>query len=188
MQTYKASFVFMFRGVFTIGRLLLAGMVILATVASARGQKPTSSAGTNRHEWHKYVNQHYGLSFWYPDTYQPVSSADTDGKCTETEYDKCLLWLERRDDPETIIWVGISTQPFRLHSGSGDVMPTRQRIGHHVFYCGMVGSMGVGFSDFCMLNLQGKALEFEFSPTQRWNSSEKKNPLAPKMLKTFRTL
>jgi hypothetical protein len=188
VQTYKASFVPIFRGVFTIGRLILAGVVIVVTIASARAQEATSSAETNRHQWHKYVNLQYGFSFSYPNTYKAVSPADTDGRCTETEYYKCLLWLAQRDDPETIIWIGISRQPFSLHPGSGDVMPIRQRIGHHVFYCGAVGSMGVGYSDFCILNLKGKALEFQFSPAEGVNSSGKTHPLVPRILKTFRTL
>jgi hypothetical protein len=58
-----------------------------------------------------------------------------------------LLCLERRDDSDTKIWVTIIiAQPFDVYPGSGDVMPSRQGIGHHVFYCGMVGSMGVGFA------------------------------------------
>lgn len=42
-------------------------------------------------------------------------------------------------------------------------MPTRKRIGRHIFYCGVVGSMVVGFSDSCVLNLKGKTLQFQFA-------------------------
>jgi len=134
MQVYKPSYVFRRR--FTIARLIFAWMAIVAVVAAARGQEPSPppSARTIPHKWHKYVNQQYGFSFAYPTTYRPVPPADTDGRCRKTENYGCLLWLARRDDPEAIIWVGLSAQPFRLHPGSGDLMPTRQKIGRHVFY------------------------------------------------------
>jgi len=168
----------------TVGRLILAVAVMLTTFGWASGQEPASRSRTNRHEWHKYVNQRYGFSFWYPDTYQSVSPADTDGRCVQSKYHKCLLWLALRDDPETIIWVGLS----RMHPGLGESTPIPQKIGNHLFYCGIVGSMGVGYSDFCILKLKGKALEFQFSQPRNMNSNERTNPVVPKMLKTFRTL
>ena len=183
MQAYKASSVF--ECFFTIGRLTLIGMAVVAAVASARGRETTSNARIDHHEWHKYVNQQYGFSFWYPDTYQAVPPADTDGRCIQSENYKCLLWLALRNDPDTTIIVTL--YPYRLHPGSAEVMPTRQRIGHHAFYCGIVGSMGVGYSDFCIFKLKGKALEFQFSPSASMNPSEKADSLVTKMLETFRT-
>jgi len=162
--------------------MALTLLVALASLGWA--QSPNPKSGVRPVRWHKYVNQEYGFSFWYPDTYQPVSPADTDGRCVQSKYHKCLLWLALRDDPETIIWVGIS----RMHPGSGESTPIPENIGNHVFSCGIVGSMGVGYSDFCILKLKGKALEFQFSQPGNMNSSEKKNPLVLKILKTFRTL
>lgn len=65
-------------------------------------------------------------------------------------------------------------------------MPTRQRIGRHVFYCGMVGSMGVGFSDSCVLNLKGKTLQFQFNPLDGLNVDDGTKQLETTMLKTLR--
>jgi len=45
--------------------------------------------------------------------------------------------------------------------------------------------MEVGFSEICILNLRGKAFEFQFSPAESVNSSVKTNPFTPKMLKRF---
>lgn len=48
--------------------------------------------------------------------------------------------------------------------------------------------MGVGFDDECIFNLKGKVLEFSFSPAETINFTKKTNPLASKVLKTFRVL
>jgi hypothetical protein len=76
--------------------------------------------------------------------------------------------------------------PFHVSPGAGDVMPTRQRIGRYTFYCGLVGSMGVGFSDSCVFNLKGKTLEFQFNPLDGLNLDDKTKRLEATMLKTLR--
>ncbi len=170
------------------GRAICTGLFILAAVAPARGQSRAAKldAVEKQLHWHKYVNQRYGFSFWYPDTYRPVPLPPVTRQASE--YAKwSLLLLQRRDNPDAYIWVGISLEPFRLYPGAGDVMPSRQLIGHHVFYDGMGGSMGVGFNDFYDLNLRGKTLRFAFGPDDRVNPNEETKQLEPKLLKTFRT-
>jgi hypothetical protein len=136
---------------------------------------------------HKYVNHEYGFSLWYSDTYTSVPPADADEGCQNGEYDKCLLLLERRDNPMARLWVRISVRPFQLCPGAGDIMPSRRRIGRHVFYSGMGASMGVGFTDFYDLNLKGKTLMFVFGPDDEVNPHEETKQIEPKVLKTFRT-
>ena len=164
----------------------MAGAFVLAMAAPSRGQAPTenpSPKATHGH-WHKYVNKEYGFSFSYPDTYRPT---DADGICKDNDYRRYLLCLDRGGDSEPAILVTIIVAvPFHIYPGSGDVMPRRQKIGHHVFYCGMVGSMGVGYADNCILNLKGKALEFEFELPEGPNSSDETRQLESEMLKTLR--
>jgi hypothetical protein len=135
--------------------------------------------------WHKYTNREFGFSFSYPDTYRPTP----DPECGKgNEYRRWLLCLERRDDPKTTILVTIVTAvPFFIKTDRGDDAYTRQEIGQHLFYCGLGGSMGVGFSDECTFDLKGKTLEFNFSPAETINSGHKTNFLMFKSLKTFRT-
>jgi hypothetical protein len=77
--------------------------------------------------------------------------------------------------------------PFRLHSlNNGDALPDRKLIRGKAFYCGMGGSMGVGFDDSCLYDLKGKTLEFAFSPNETINTPHPENALAYKVLNTFR--
>ena len=161
---------------------------IVAMVAPSRGQTPTPRPGITGKSlhWRKYVNKEYGFSLWYPGTYRPTNR---DEICKDNDYRGYLLCLERPDDLEASIFVTIIiAQPFHIYPHHGDVMPTRQKIGHHVFYCGLEGSMGTGFSDQCILNLRGRTLEFDFSPAETVNTGNKTNPLGTKILRTFRTL
>ena len=177
-----------------LGQMIFAMVFILAVVASARGQTPPPkpSVSTKQLHWHMYVNRSYGLSFWYPDMYRPIPPPDAEGRCTDRDVYKCLLLLERRDSADGRIWVGITVTPFHLYPGSGDVMASRQPIGRHVFYGGVGGSMGVGFTDFYDMNLKGKTLMFVFGP----NPDDPVNPssvsketrqLEPRILKSLRT-
>lgn len=143
----------------------------------------TSSKAPQAH-WHEYVNREYGVSFLYPGTYKPVVASD---RCKDNYYFRYLLCLAPVGGSDPVISVGvIVAEPFHVSPGSGDVMPTRQRIGRHVFYCGMVGSMGVGFSDSCVLNLKGKTLQFQFNPLDGLNVDDGTKQLETTMLKTLR--
>ena len=186
--SFQQFFPFGFRGGLMFRRAICTGLIILAAVASAEGQSPAarSDAGEKQVHWHKYVNHRYGFSFWYPDTYTPAPLPPVTTHASD--YAKwSLLLLRRRDNPDACIWVGISPEPFRLYPGAGDVLPSRQLIGLHVFYGGMGGSMGVGFNDFYDLNLKGKTLRFAFGPDDGVNPNEETKQLEPKLLKTFRT-
>jgi len=153
--------------------------VTMASESWAQEPSPKSVPNAQKIHWRKYINKEFGFSLRYPDTYGPI---------TDPEYCKDrLLCLERRDDPETKILVTIVTAvPFFIKTNRGDNEYTPQKIGQHLFYCGLGGSMGVGFSDECTFNLRGKALEFSFSPAETINTGEKTNPLMFKSLKTFR--
>ena len=168
----------------TLGRAMFTAALVLASVASAQGQSPASKpdSGTDRVRWHKYVNHHFGFSFWYPDTYSraPLAPAEEEAKYSS-------ILFQRRDNPDAGFSVSISADPFRLYPGAGDLMPTRQMIGHHAFYKGMGGSMARGFSDFYVTELRGKALSFVFGPDDGVNPSEETKQLEFRMLKTFRT-
>ena len=188
MLPSAASSASIFKSRSTVRRITTAVAFIVAMVAPSRGQTPTSMPGTTGKpvHWRKYVNKEYGFSLWYPGTYKPTNS---DELCKDNVYRRYLLCLERLDDPETSILVTIViAQPFHIYPHHGDVMPTRQEIGHHVFYCGLEGSMGTGFSDQCILSLRGRALEFDFSPAETVNTGNKTNPLGTKILRTFRIL
>jgi hypothetical protein len=151
--------------------------------ASLRAQThATDTASKASHaRWHEYVNREYGISFLYPDTYKPTVASD---RCKDNYYFRYLLCLGGSDP---VISVGvIVAEPFHISPGSGDVMPTRQRIGSHVFYCGVVGSMGVGFSDSCVLNLRGKTLQFQFNPLDGMQVNDETKHIETTMLKSLR--
>ena len=167
-------------------RLVMAGTVFLAITEPLSGQpKPQDGKANGGIHWLKYVNKEYGFSFLYPDRYRPT---DADGTCKENEYRRFLICLDLGDGSDSLIFVTLITSaPFHVHPGSGDVMPLRQRIGHYVFYRGMVGSMGVGFADTCIMNLRGKALEFQFDLPNGPNASEATKLLELRILETLRT-
>jgi len=168
----------MFAAVFTIG---------MGSTLTGQTPAPKSTVSTKQVHWHKYENRTYGFSLWYPDTYVPVPHPYPERWCRDTDDYKCLLWLVRRDHLGGAIWVNIDPQRFHLFPGAGDVTPTRQLTGRHIFYGGMRGSMGVGFSDFYDMNLKGKTLSIEFGPDDSVNPSEETKQLEHKMLKTLRT-
>jgi hypothetical protein len=134
--------------------------------------------------WHKYTNTHFGLSFFYPHPYKPIVASD---RCKNNYYAKYLLCLWPRSDSQPAISVSVVVAvPFHIAPGAGDVMPTRQTIGRLVFYCGVVGSMGVGFSDSCVLNLRGRTLQFLFNPPDGMQVDHETKHLETTMLKTLR--
>lgn len=155
----------MITGESLVMRLALVIGTTLAILVSSCAQvsKADADSKAQHAHWHEYVNREYGVSFLYPDTYKPTIASD---RCEDNYYRRyllCLAPVSGSDDPVIYVTV-IVAGTFQVFPGAGDVMPTRQRIGRHVFYCGVVGSMGVGFSDSCVLNLKGKALQFQFSP------------------------
>jgi hypothetical protein len=168
-------------------RVTIAVAFILVTVGASWGQTSTPTPGSNaRHvHWRKYVNKEYRFSLWYPDTYRPASADDV---CKDNTFRRYLLCLEQGDNSGNSILVTIIIAvPFFVEPNSGGTIPTHQRIGRHVFYCGLGGSMGTGFSDECIFNLRNKTLEFNFSPPEAANSTDKPKSLAFMSLKTFRT-
>jgi hypothetical protein len=188
MQPVNASSTSAIKCFLTYGRLIFAGLFVLAMVASARAQTsmPKSALGTKQVHWHKYINREYGFSIWYPDTYRP---AKADDRCMDDDYRRYLLCLKRSDNSEAAIWVTlVIAEPFKLYPDRSDTMPKRQLIDHHVFYSEVVGSMAVGFADNYYLNLKGMKLEFEFGPDVGADPSAETRQLEPKILKTFRTL
>jgi hypothetical protein len=190
------------RRLFTPARLVLAGFLVFVVVGSARAQPPTPTPGASAKErhWHKYVNQEYGFSFWYPSTYKavplpPLSEYDKQYR----SYDKGLLLLQRRDNPEVKIWVRIDVRPFNLktmgqdHSPTGwdpDWIPEGHLIGRHEFFFYGAGGGGVSYWDQCLVEVKGKTLEIYFDgPYENSKSpNAETQELEPEILKTFRTL
>jgi len=171
----------------TLSRVILAVAFTLGIIRTSCGQTSSRKPGSDARQahWCKYVNQEFHFSFWYPSTYVPTSG---DEVCKDNNYRRFLLCLERANDPDTSVTVTlIIGEPFRVHPlGNGDELPPRQRIGHHDFYCGVGGSMGVGITDECLFNLRGKTLKISFAPSQTVNSSDAANSIVFKSLCTFR--
>jgi hypothetical protein len=143
----------------------------------------TDLKGPNAH-WHEYVNKEYGFSVLYPNTYKPNVSDD---RCRDNDYRRYLLCLAPADSPDPVIFVTIIVAaPFHVSPGSGGLTPARQQIGRNVFYCGIVGSAGVGFADHCVLNLKGQTLEFQFGGGDGPNVGEETKQREAIMLKTLR--
>lgn len=173
-----------------VSRVRLAAFFVFVMVSTLSGQTPVpkSSVTTTQIHWHKYVNRTYGFSLRYPDNYTSVPLPDAEGRCPDSDDYKCLLWVARRDNRGGSILVSLDLEPFHLTPSSGDLMPTRQLIGRHIFYGGMVGSMAVGFSDNYSMNLKGKTLSITFGPDDdSANPSEETKQLEHTMLKTLRT-
>jgi len=168
-------------------RLAFTLVLIVTLAAESWAQEPTPKPIPNAQKihWHKYINKEFGFSLRYADSYRPITDPEY---CKDNDYRRGSLCLKRRDDPDTTIMVTIViTEPFFIKTNRGGNEYTPQKIGQHLFYCGLGGSMGVGFSDECTFNLRGKTLEFSFSPAETIKSVEKTNPLMFKSLKTFRT-
>jgi hypothetical protein len=174
-----------------IGKSLVMQLTVvmgttLASCVCSWAQMRTADTDSKapRAHWHEYVNREYGVSFLYPDTYKPTVAGN---RCQDNYYLSYLLCLAPMGGSDPVISVTvIVAAPFHVSPGSGDVMPTRQRIGRHVFYCGVVGSMGVGFSDSCVFNLKGKTLQFQFDPLDGLNVNDETKQLEATMLKTLR--
>jgi hypothetical protein len=174
-----------------IGKSLLIQLTVvmgtmLAIFVPSWAQMPTADTDSKapHAHWREYVNKEYGVSVLYPDTYKPTVASD---RCRDNYYRRYLLCLAPIGGSDPVIYVTvIVVAPFHVSPGSSDVMPTRQRIGRHVFYCSIVGSMGVGFSDSCVLNLKGKTLEFQFAPLDGLNVNDETKQLEATMLKRLR--
>jgi len=116
---------------YTVISAAVAGALILALAAQAWGQESAvkPSRTPKRVRWRKYVNKEFGLSFRYPQTYRPSNS---EGKCWNDVYRKCLVYLERRGNPDASIVVTIIVaSPFVQEAGAGGLELTRQRIGDY---------------------------------------------------------
>ena len=164
-------------------KLAFVLVLILTLAAGSWAQEPTPKP--QKIHWHKYINKEFRFSLRYPGLYRPITNAEF---CRDNDYRRWLLCLERREDPDATIMVTIVISgPFFIKTDRGDNEYTPQQIGQHLFYCGLAGSMGVGFSDECTFNLRGKVLEVSFSPAETINSGYKINPLMLKSLETFRT-
>ena len=121
-----------------------------------------------------------------PDPYRRIADP---GFCEGNSYRRYLLCLARRDDPDSKFFVTLVIEgPFAIKTTRGDNEYTPQKIGQHLFYCGLGGSMAVGFSDECTFDLNDKTLEFNVSPAQPTDPTGKINPLMFETLKTFRVL
>jgi hypothetical protein len=184
--------------IFMPGLRALAIVLILGAVAPVRGHTPNSNLATERklRHWHKYVNNKYGFSFWYPEPYKPVPLPPPDAGDEFRYYEKRLLLLERRDDPDAKLWITLDTRPFDLstlshsHSPTGwgpDWIPPGGRIGTHVFYGYGAGGGGVAYPDQFFVKLRGKTLEFLFDGPYEGKRPGGETPdLEPKILKSFR--
>jgi hypothetical protein len=163
-------------------------LVMVATLAAepwAQELTPKANPNAQKVQWHKYINKEFGFSLMYPDSYQPIVDAES---CKDNKFRRWLLCLARQDDPNTAITVTIVIgAPYAIKMNSGGNEYSAQKIGQHLFYCGVGGSMGTGFSDECTFDLRGKILEFDFAPAVTMNSGVEINPLMFKSLKSFRT-
>jgi len=171
-------------------RMIFAGVFMLGLGTSAHGQTPTPKPAfrAKQHHWHKYVNHQYGFSFWYPDPYGPAPLPEPDDHGSYyREYEKGLLLLQRRDNPDAKIWVNIDVQPFHLGPDAGSNIPDGRQIGQHIFYFYGPGGGGVDYSLDYLVKLKGKALRFSFDgPYDKGNTPDIDPQLKSKMLKTFR--
>lgn len=186
MPPFKSPSVLFFKTKLTLAKVGMVSVLILTIILPSWGQARSAKPGphTAKVHWRKYVNREYRFSFWYPNNYGPTKR---DRLCSDNDYREYLLCLKRQDDPDALLLVTVVVAtPFLLQPNHGNVMPVHQKIGNHDFYCGLGGSMGTGFTDQCIFNLRGKVLEFNFSPAQTVNSSDKTNSLLFKSLKTFR--
>jgi len=121
--------------------LAYTALALIFATAVPQVALPKAHFHTKHTRWFKYTNNEYGFSFWYPSTYKPIRDEE---RCQDNDFRKCLLWLQKGDDSENPIVVTIITaQPFHVFPNHGDVMPSKRKIGKHVFYCGMNGSMAV---------------------------------------------
>jgi hypothetical protein len=190
-----------FRSVLMFGRAISVGVFIFAIVASAQEQTPTPNSGVSAKQphWHKYVNRKYGFSFWYPDPYRPVPVPPLDPEVAKYhQFEKDLLFLQRRDNPDAKIWIIVDVRPFdvhtmgQYHSPTGydpSWVPEGHPIGRHVFYFYGAGGGGVDYWDQRLVELKGKTLGFYFDGPYDAGKSPNADTqqLEPRILKTFRT-
>ena len=138
MHNTAASVAVQFPGTRTPFRSIRLAPLLFAIAVPAKAQTATAAPHpqTRRILWHKYINQEYGFSFWYPDTHKPIP-------LPYYQYgEKRLLLLQRRDNPEAKIRITTDIRPFNLHilvqthSPTGyhpDWIPLAHRIGTHDF-------------------------------------------------------
>jgi hypothetical protein len=98
-----------------------------------------------------------------------------------------LLVLQKRGAEQGGITIYVFSGPFKLYPGADTMLPTRQEIGHRVFYKGLGGSIGVSFTDFYEIDVNGKAWMMIFGPDDGVNPSDETKLLEPEILRTFRT-
>jgi hypothetical protein len=192
-----------FPGTRTPFRSIGLALLLFAIAVPANAQTATAAPHpeTRRILWHKYINQEYGFSFWYPDTYKPIPLPPPDNgeKYRYYQYEeKRLLLLQRRDNPEAKIRITIDIRPFNLHvlaqthSPTGydpDWIPLAHRIGTHDFYFYGAGSGGVEYPDQHFVNVKGKTLEFVFDGPDRGKSpSEETSKLEQEILRSLRVI
>jgi hypothetical protein len=185
---------------FNLASVVLALCMTLSFVvpASAQSQASGCSAEPKPRQWHKYINNQYGFSFWYPDPYKlvPLPEPDSGDKYRyHTYFEKRIILLQRTDDPEAKIWITLDMRPFDLqtlidtHSPTGwdHLAPKSHRITNHTFYFYGTGNAGVAYPDQYFVNLKNKTLQFEFDGPYEGNSPGGETPdLEPEVLKTFR--
>ena len=114
--------------------LVIATTFMMFAPSWAQIRTPDANSEASLARWHEYVNKEYGFSFLYPDAYKPIVANNS---CQDNYYRRYLLCLSLTGGGEPVISVTVVVAaPFHVSPGSGDVMPTRQKIGRHVFYCG----------------------------------------------------
>lgn len=172
-----------------IGRLFILSQAIFAVAFSISGSVAAHQAsdltpvdGAASLNWKKSINREYGFSVRYPDTYRLT---DAEGRCKDNDDVKFLVCLERPDNTDEKILIYLSADPFRLRPGN--VMPVRQKIGHHVFYVGFFGSAGSGMADYYQMNLKDKTLAVLFSDDARGQPSDETRRLEKRLSNTLRT-
>jgi hypothetical protein len=179
----------------------LAMCLTLSLVVPALGQSRTSTCPgkTKPRQWHKYINNQYGFSFWYPEPYKlvPLPPPDAADKYRyHTYFEKRVLLLQRTDNPEAKIWITLDMRPFDLrtlaetHSPTGwdpNWTPVGRKIGSHISYFYGAGGGGADYPDQYFVNLKNKTLQFQFDGPYEGKSPGGETPdLEPEILQTFR--
>jgi hypothetical protein len=155
MHNTAASVAAQFLGTRTPFRSIGLALLLFAIAVPAKAQTATAAPHpqTRRILWHKYINQEYGFSFWYPDTYKPIPLPPPDNgeKYRYYQYAKIRITIDIR--------------PFNLdvlaqtHSPTGydpDWIPLAHRIGTHDFCFYGAGGGGVEYPDQYFVNVKGK--------------------------------
>ena len=168
---------------------MMALALTVAVPTRAQSIVPLAAKAKQVH-WNRYINKQYGLSFRYPSTFVPTGA---NGRCNSSGHRPCLLALRRRntedgDRSDASIWVIMwADEPIHFIPGSGNMMPTPAKIGTHTFHKGIMGSSGVGITDYYEYNLKNRALVFQFGPDEHGEPSDETKAVEPKLLASFRT-